>query len=68
MAVYKKVAYQWHHDPSNEYVATVSIDGEWNGLEDDDGIFFYFASQREYGAAKKQDNDFDFWIVGEYHN
>ena len=41
MSEYRQVLVEWHDDPGIHYLATVSVDEEWNSLdEDDDGIFF----------------------------
>jgi hypothetical protein len=55
MAVLREVVIQWHNDPDEAYLVTVSIDERWNSLdeefEDDDSIFFYFASEDEFQKA-----------------
>jgi hypothetical protein len=55
MAYTKTITYRWNDDTTETtYNALVSVDEEWNSLEDeeDDGIFFYFASADELERAK----------------
>lgn len=35
----------WHSEPANTFVKTCFI-GEWDGIENDDHIFFYFDSKK----------------------
>ena len=65
MAEYKDVIYEWHNEPGIHYGATVSIDQEWNSLDEDDDVFFYFATPEEFESAQENDNDYEFWILGE---
>lgn len=59
------VVIQWHDEPNADYSVLVSIDDAWNGIDEDDDIFFYFANEQEYEQAKNKDNEFEFWIVEE---
>lgn len=65
MAEYRDVVIEWHDEPGVHYATTVSIDGEWNDLdEDDDNIFFYFSKESEFEEAKQDgDNGYEFRIV-----
>ena len=65
MAEYRQVLIEWHDDPGIHYLSTVSIDGEWNSLEeDDDNIFFYFLNEAEFEEAKQDgDNGYEFRIA-----
>jgi hypothetical protein len=65
MGRYEDVYVQWHDEPESNYLVTVSIDGEWNPLdEEDDGVFFYFANENEFEQAKQDgDNGYEFRIV-----
>lgn len=66
MAIQKRVLIEWHDEPGQHYLSTVSIDEQWNELEDDPGVFFYFAKQKEYEQAKQLgDNGYEFRIVEE---
>jgi predicted ATP-grasp superfamily ATP-dependent carboligase len=67
MAEYKRVLIEWHDEPGVNYLTTVSIDSEWNSLdEDDDNIFFYFSKQSEFEEAKQLGkNGYEFRIVSE---
>lgn len=67
MTEYKQVVIEWHDEPGVEYATIVSIDGEWNSLDEDDpDIFFYFCCQEEFEEAKELgDNGYEFRIVKE---
>lgn len=66
MAIFKDVIVQYHDDPES-FQTIVSVDQEWNGIEDgeDESIFFYFANDNEYQEAKSINNDYEFRIVSE---
>ncbi len=65
MAEYRQVLIEWHDEPGVKYLSTVSVDEKWNSLdEDDNDIFFYFASEAEFEEAKQLgDNGYEFRIV-----
>lgn len=65
--VTKDVTIKWHDEPEVDYLVTVSIDEEWNGLdEEDEDIFFYFTSEQEFEEAKQiGENGYEFRIVEE---
>lgn len=67
MARFESVQIQWHDSPEEKIWALVSIDEEWNGLEDeeDDRIFFYFANEQEFEEAKQPNNQYEFRILEE---
>lgn len=67
MAYYKSVKIRYH-DEEETLPVVVSVDQEWNEIEDEEDarIFFYFASEQEYEQAKQTgDNGFEFCIVEE---
>jgi hypothetical protein len=43
----------------------VIVGDEWNGVEADDDIFFYFPDEDSFENAKNKDNELEFWIVEE---
>lgn len=55
MAVLKNVVITWRDETEEEpQHVLVSVDEQWNSIdEEDDGIFFYFASEEEYQDALK---------------
>lgn len=64
MAVYRDVLVQWHDEPDEPFVTTVSVDEVWNGIDEDDGIFFYFANENEFQQATQSgDNGYEFRIM-----
>ena len=68
MAILRNVTVQWHDDVWSELGVRVSIDEEWNSIEDvdDEEIFFYFLNEEEYEQAKQPDpNGFEFSIIAE---
>ena len=65
MAEYRQVLVEWKDEPGVHYTTMVSIDEDWNDLEeDDDGIFFYFANEAQFEEAKQDKDEFEFRIVG----
>lgn len=66
MAIYKEVIVQYH-DETDPFQTMVSVDQEWNGIEDeeDESIFFYFANDNEYQEARQPNNGYEFRIVSE---
>lgn len=65
MAIQKRVLVKWHDEPeSKAFIADVSIDQEWNSMDDYENMFFYFASNKELKQAKKSgDNGYEFRIL-----
>ena len=59
----RKVTIAWHDEPKEHYATTVMIDSAWTEGEDDDNIFFYFATEKEFESAFRKENDLEFWIV-----
>jgi hypothetical protein len=52
MAYEKRVIIEWADNRGEHLLTTVSIDEDWNSLdEEDDNIFWYFASEDEYREA-----------------
>lgn len=50
---YRDVFIRWR-DEVNAQQVTVAVDGEWNPIDgDDDGVFFWFASEAEYQECLK---------------
>lgn len=47
----REVLVTWLDEPDKEFYAVVSVDEQWNELEDDPDVFFYFASEAEYQEA-----------------
>lgn len=62
MAVYKEVVVQYH-DEGEPFQTIVSIDEVWNGIDEDENIFFYFANEQEFQNAKQINNDYEFRII-----
>ena len=64
MAELREVMVRFVMEDEPGFIATVSVDGEWNEIEDeeDDSIFFYFASQEEFERAKSPSSGEDFII------
>lgn len=49
MAQFREVLISWRDNPDDCFLVTVGVDGAWNSLdEEDDDVFFWFASEREY--------------------
>jgi hypothetical protein len=67
VAEYRQVLIEWHDEPGVQYLSTVSVDEDWNSIdEEDDGILFYFATESEFEEAKQdRDNGYEFRIVEE---
>lgn len=54
---YRDVFIRWR-DEVNAQQVTVAVDGEWNPIDsDDDGVFFWFASEAEYQECLKNGED-----------
>ena len=64
MAELREVVIVWNDEPEEDaYLVTVSVDQEWNGLdEEDDDIFFYFANEAEFEQAKTGEG-YEFTII-----
>lgn len=67
MAIQRSVYVQWHDRPY-QFITDVSVDEEWNSMDDYPDMFYYFASEAEYERAKQEgDNGYEFRILGEHH-
>lgn len=64
MAELREVMVRFVMEDEPGFIATVSVDGEWNEIEDeeDESIFFYFASEEEFQRAKSSLSGEDFVI------
>ena len=64
MARLREVMVRFVMEDEPGFIATVSIDDEWNEIEDeeDESIFFYFASEEEFERAKSSSSGEDFVI------
>ena len=60
MATIKRVVVEWNDEPGVEFTTLVSVDEPWNPLEDEPGMFFYFANPEEFEQAKQKNTDLDF--------
>ena len=65
MARTEKVIIEWHDSPDKRFETKVVVGGEWNEVEGDDDIFFYFPEEHSFENAKNRDNELEFWIVEE---
>jgi predicted double-glycine peptidase len=66
MAIQKTVLVQMHDEPDKHFITEVSVDEEWNSMEDYPEMFHYFASEAEYERAKQEgDNGYEFRILQE---
>lgn len=61
---YRKVTIAWNDTPYEEQDAIVCI-GEWDGVEPDEDILFYFANEEEFEFRKTHHDLEDFTIVRE---
>jgi hypothetical protein len=61
----KEVLIRWHDEPETEYLSTICIGESWTEEEDDQNIFFYFSTEKEFESAKNKDNNLEFWITEE---
>lgn len=64
MAELREVMVRFVMEDEPGFIATVSVDGQWNEIadEEDENIFFYFASEAEFQAAKSSSSGEDFVI------
>ena len=63
MAEYREVVIVWNDEPEEDaYLVTVVVDGEWNELEDDPDVFFYFSNEAEFEQAKTGEG-YEFTII-----
>ena len=64
MAELREVMVRFVMEDEPGFIATVSVDGQWNEIadEEDEKIFFYFASESEFQAAKSLSWGEDFII------
>lgn len=65
MAREEKVIVEWHDTPDKRFETKVIVGGDWNEVEEDDDIFFYFPEEASFENAKNKDNELEFWIVEE---
>ncbi len=61
---YENVELQWLSDTSRTFTALVGI-GEWAEEEEDERVFYYFASEEEFEMAKQPNGIDDFRIIEE---
>ena len=61
---YTNVELQWLDEPEKTFTALVGI-GEWDKDEEDERVFFYFASEAEFEEAKLPTGLDDFCVLGE---
>lgn len=63
MTVFREVLIKWRDEayPQGWESRTVGVDGAWNSLdEEDDDVFFWFASEQEYqDCLKNGEGDFE---------
>jgi hypothetical protein len=64
----EKVIVEWHDTPNKRFETKVIVEDEWNEVEADDDIFFYFPDEDSFENAKNKDNELEFWIVEETDN
>lgn len=51
MVTYKNIELYWNDEPDEPFVATVCVGAEWDEKEDDQHIFFYFPTQKDFDDA-----------------
>jgi|TARA_R110002153_G_scaffold264544_1_gene426504 hypothetical protein len=61
---YRRVTISWNGEPYKEQDAIVCI-GEWDGIEPDENILFYFENEEEFEFRKTHHDLEDFTIVRE---
>jgi hypothetical protein len=59
----ERVIVEWHDTPNKRFETKVVVGGEWNEVESDDDIFFYFPDESSFENAKNKDNELEFWII-----
>ena len=68
----QEVTIRWNDDPTEIYNVNVIVgDGQtpaWETVDNDDEIFFYFASEAELNSARSVDSGFDFTILDDAQN
>lgn len=61
---YTNVELQWLSDSTRTFSALVGI-GEWSEEEEDERVFYYFASEDELQQAKLPEGMDDFRVISE---